>query len=80
MSDSWYEEVEKAYQLFDVLLASELPYYISHSEPITRWKVLEAFLYGKFAHVNPTHRETLNQTQVSQEPISSQKTTHVKSQ
>jgi len=47
--------------LFDVLLACELPNLIYHGESITRWKVLETFLYGKFVHVNPPHRETLKQ-------------------
>jgi hypothetical protein len=57
------KEVERIYQLFDVLLACELPNLIYHSESITRWKVLETFLYGKFVHVTPTHRETLKQWQ-----------------
>ena len=57
------KEVERIYQLFDVLLACELPNLIYHGESITRWKVLETFLYGKFAHVNPPHRETLKQWQ-----------------
>jgi hypothetical protein len=61
MSASWYQEVERVYQLFDTLLACELPNLIYNGEPITHWKVLETFLYGKFAHVNPAHRETLKQ-------------------
>ncbi len=61
MSDSWHEKVGQAYKLVADALAVTLPNPIYNGEPITRWKILETFLYGEFAHT--TQRETFNQWQ-----------------
>ncbi len=61
MSDSWYEKVEQAYKWVADALAIAPPNLIYDGQPITRWKVLETFLYGKFAHA--TKREIFNQWQ-----------------
>ena len=59
MPESWYELVRQTYKLFDTALAIAPPKLIYNGEAITRWTVLETFLYGKFLHVNQTHRKTL---------------------
>ncbi len=59
MPESWYELVRQTYKLFDDLLAIAPPNLVYNGESITRWTVLETFLYGKFLHVNLIHRETL---------------------
>ena len=61
LSPGWYEKVERAYQWVDATLAIAPPNLMYNSEPITRRKVLETFLYGEYAHAEPTHRKTLNQ-------------------
>ncbi len=61
MSDNWYEKVKQAYNWIDTALAIAPPNLMYNDEPITRWKILETFVYGEYAHADPTHRETLNQ-------------------
>ncbi len=61
MSDNWYEKVKQAYKWIDDALAIAPPNLMYNDEPITRWKILETFVYGEYAHAQPTHRETVNQ-------------------
>jgi hypothetical protein len=60
-SDSWHEKVEQAYKWVADALVIAPPNLIYNGEPITRWEILETFVYGKFAHANTTKRETFNQ-------------------
>jgi hypothetical protein len=66
MPESWYELVRQTYKLFDNLLAFAPPKLVYNGEAITRWTVLETFLYGKFLHVNLAHRETLKKWESDQ--------------
>jgi len=59
MSDTWHEKAEQAYNLIATVLHSTPPNLMYNGEPITRWKVLETFLYGYFAHNN--QREAYDQ-------------------
>lgn len=61
LSSEWYEKVKQAYKWIDIALAIAPPNLMYNDEPITRWKILETFVYGEYAHAEPTHRETLNQ-------------------
>src|SRR5436309_4232032 len=61
MSDRWYEKVNQAYKWIGEALAITPPNLIFNNEPITRWKILETFVYGEYAHAEATHHETLNQ-------------------
>ncbi len=58
-SDAWREKVKQAYDWIDMLLAAELPDLKYDDQPVTRWKVLETFLYGHFVHT--TRDETYRQ-------------------
>src|SRR5258708_9140484 len=49
-SESWKEVVREAYKQFDTLLSFTLPKLVYNGQPITRWEVLETFMYGKYAH------------------------------
>ncbi len=53
VSDVWKEVVEKVWEAGIAFLKLEL---IDIEEPITRWKVLDVFMYGDIVH--PTQRET----------------------
>ena len=61
LSPDWYEKVEQAYKLVDVVLAITPPNLMYNGEPITRRKILETFLYGDNVHVNAPDRETFNE-------------------
>ena len=61
LSSGWYEKVEQAYQLIDAALVIAPPSLVYNSEPITRRRILETFLYGDNVHVNAPERETFNE-------------------
>ena len=67
MPESWYTLVRQTYKLFDDALAIAPSKLVYNGEAITRWTVLETFLYGKFLHVNLTHRETLKKWERDQD-------------
>lgn len=67
MPESWYELVRQTYKLFDSLLDIAPPDLVYNGKPITRWTVLENFLYGKFLHVNLTHHDTLKEWERDQD-------------
>ncbi len=58
VSDNWKGVVEKAWESGKDFLKLEL---IDIDEPITRWKVLEVFIYGDIVHA--TQRETFKEWQ-----------------
>ena len=58
VSVHWKEVVTKAWESGNEFLKLEL---IDIDEPITRWKVLDAFIYGDIVHA--TQRETLKEWQ-----------------
>ena len=60
-SKGWREKVEQAYKQFDTLLSFTPPKLVYNGQPITRWEVLETFMYGKYAHVHPAKNETYKQ-------------------
>ncbi len=61
ISDSWYEKVKQAHKWVTCALAITPPNLIYDGKPITRWEVLETFLYGDLAHTNPAKRKTFKQ-------------------
>lgn len=58
VSDNWKEVVTKAWESGNDFLKLEL---IDIDEPITRWKVLDVFIYGDIVHA--TQRETFKEWQ-----------------
>ncbi len=59
--------VREAYKQFDTLLSFTPPKLVYNGQPITRWEVLETFMYGKYAHVHPAKNETYKKWQRDQE-------------
>lgn len=60
-SESWREKVEQAYKQFDTVLSFTPPRLVYNGQPITRWEVLETFIYRKYAHAHPAKNETYKQ-------------------
>ncbi len=63
MSDNWYEKVGQAHKWVTDALAIAPPDLIYNGKPITRWEILEVFLFGKYAHANAAKRGTFNRWQ-----------------
>jgi hypothetical protein len=63
MSERWHEKVEQAYKWVTDALAIAPANLIYDSKSITRWEVLETFLYGKFAHMNVDKRQMFQRWQ-----------------
>jgi hypothetical protein len=58
---NWYARAKQAYKwVADALVIApeNLTY---NGEPLTRWNILETFVYGEYAHADPIHRETISQ-------------------
>lgn len=61
MSESWHGRVNRAYKwIADALVITPENLKV-YNESLTRWKILETFVYGEYAHAEPTHNETINQ-------------------
>ncbi len=60
-SDNWREVVNQAYQWIDKALAIAPENLTYKGKAITRFEVLDTFLYGKFVHLNIEKRVTYNQ-------------------
>jgi len=63
LSEEWNIKVEQAYTWIDQALTIPQPKLVYKDEILTRWKILETFLYGKYGHVIQEHRETYKQWQ-----------------
>ncbi len=63
MSERWHEKVEQVYKWVTDALAIAPANLIYDSKSITRWEVLETFLYGKFAHMNVEKRQMFQRWQ-----------------
>lgn len=61
LSDSWYAAVKYAYEKINHVLTIEQPGLTYNEEAIPRWKILNVFIYGEYAHA--TLRETFKQWQ-----------------
>ncbi len=61
LSESWKETVRQACQSIIDFLATEPRMY--GATPVSRWTILETFLYGYFAHAEPPKRKVFKQWQ-----------------